>query len=281
MEVEATRATIILIDQGLCFFPPFPILYLSCPALISVTNNHQQNQYANHQHPSKTEILAQLEATRTASRRIVRLSDTDIAGILNRLAALTWTTSISSWQRDKGPRAHGTNPKYDRLLLNEERLADIANDLRKVAPSLPSSTRCWRNALCPTQPPDGATGRHIGIIFESRPALPFDVFRPLPSKSGNALGAQGAARRPLFQPGRHPYPDPEGAGYEYQLEDACYSRAPAGEGPALLPYPGSRRLYRRQPFPGQPGADRLRTAARQMPCHSVTTGAGIVHTLFR
>ena len=71
------------------------------------------------------------------------------------------------------------DPKYDRLLLNPERLADIAHDLRSVA-ALPSpvgevlQTRRLDNGLelSKVRVPMGV----IAVIFESRPNVTFDVF---------------------------------------------------------------------------------------------------------
>ena len=71
------------------------------------------------------------------------------------------------------------NPKYDRLLLNPERLKGITDDLRNVA-ALPSPLNIALEArtldngldLSRVTVPLGI----IGIIYESRPNVTFDVF---------------------------------------------------------------------------------------------------------
>lgn len=86
------------------------------------------------------------------------------------------------------------NPKYDRLLLNEDRLRDIASDLRRVA-ALPSplgtmlEDRELGNGLklSRVSVPIGV----VGIVFESRPNVTFDVFA-LNLKAGNASVLKGS-----------------------------------------------------------------------------------------
>ena len=85
------------------------------------------------------------------------------------------------------------NPLYDRLQLTEQRLNDIASDMRHVSnlPSplgrilvsrtLPNGLRLTRRSV-----PFGV----IGIIYEARPNVSFDVFS-LCFKSGNACILKG------------------------------------------------------------------------------------------
>ncbi|MBQ7623043.1 MAG: gamma-glutamyl-phosphate reductase, partial [Bacteroidales bacterium] len=85
------------------------------------------------------------------------------------------------------------NPLYDRLLLTAERLSGIAADMRKVA-SLPCPLdrtlleRTLPNGLKlrKTSVPFGV----IGVIYEARPNVTFDVFS-LCFKSGNACILKG------------------------------------------------------------------------------------------
>ena len=87
-----------------------------------------------------------------------------------------------------------SNPLYDRLLLTPERIASIAADLRNVA-SLPSplgiisKERTLANGLYLRRisVPFGV----IGVIFEARPNVCFDVFS-LCFKSGNACLLKGS-----------------------------------------------------------------------------------------
>lgn len=86
-------------------------------------------------------------------------------------------------------------PKYDRLLLNEQRITDIISDLHKVK-SLPYpvgkilAKRKLENGLqlSKISVPFGV----IGIIFESRPNVCYDVFS-LCLKSGNACILKGGS----------------------------------------------------------------------------------------
>lgn len=85
------------------------------------------------------------------------------------------------------------NPLYDRLQLTEKRLKDIAADMRNVA-TLPSPLGHISKAktlpnglhLCRVSVPFGV----IGIIYEARPNVTFDVFS-LCFKSGNACVLKG------------------------------------------------------------------------------------------
>jgi glutamate-5-semialdehyde dehydrogenase len=86
-----------------------------------------------------------------------------------------------------------SNPLYDRLQLTEQRLTDIASDMRNVA-SLPSplghitKEKTLSNGLRlrRVSVPFGV----IGMIYEARPNVTFDVFS-LCFKSGNACVLKG------------------------------------------------------------------------------------------
>ncbi len=90
-------------------------------------------------------------------------------------------------------RMEKSNPNYDRLQLTEKRLSDIANDMRKVA-TLPMPTgRVIEERVLP----NGLRLRKvsvafgvIGVIYEARPNVSFDVFS-LCVKSGNACVLKG------------------------------------------------------------------------------------------
>ena len=88
-----------------------------------------------------------------------------------------------------------SDPKYDRLLLNSQRLADIAHDLRCVA-ALPSPVG---EVLEQRQLDNGLELRKvrvpmgvIAVIFESRPNVTFDVFA-LCLKTLNACVLKGSS----------------------------------------------------------------------------------------
>lgn len=86
-----------------------------------------------------------------------------------------------------------SNPMYDRLLLTKERICGIAADIRNVV-SLPSPLG---RILMETERPNGMKISKItvpfgvvGIIYEARPNVSFDVFS-LCLKSGNACVLKG------------------------------------------------------------------------------------------
>lgn len=88
-----------------------------------------------------------------------------------------------------------SDPKYDRLKLTEQRIRDIASDIRKVA-GLPSplNIQLEKRTLASgleiekVSVPLGV----IGIIYEARPNVTFDVFS-LCLKSGNACLLKGGS----------------------------------------------------------------------------------------
>jgi len=90
-------------------------------------------------------------------------------------------------------RMDRNDPKYDRLQLTEQRLHDIASDLRHVA-GLPSPVG---RLLEETTRPNGLIIKKIsvpfgiiGVIYEARPNVSFDVFS-LCFKSGNVCLLKG------------------------------------------------------------------------------------------
>lgn len=136
-------------------------------------------------------------AVQSASRELLALSDQTINDILLAVADATLanTDYILQENRKDLERMDPDNPKYDRLKLTAERLADIAADTRKVA-SLPSPLGrvLKQNVL-----PNGLRLRRvsvpfgvIGIIYEARPNVSFDV-SALCLKSGNACILKGGS----------------------------------------------------------------------------------------
>ena len=88
-----------------------------------------------------------------------------------------------------------SNPLYDRLLLTPERIKSRANDIRNVA-ALPSPLG---KTLRETERPNGMKIKKIsvpfgvvGIIYEARPNVSFDVFS-LCFKSGNTCVLKGGS----------------------------------------------------------------------------------------
>lgn len=136
-------------------------------------------------------------AVRTASHELALLSDEKINRILLAVADATLAVSafiLAENEKDLA-RMDRNDPKYDRLKLTEERLASIAADIRNVA-TLPSplgrvlkeTTRPNGIRLTKSSVPFGV----IGIIYEARPNVSFDVFS-LCLKSGNACILKGGS----------------------------------------------------------------------------------------
>lgn len=144
-----------------------------------------------------TNLADDFKAVQKASRSLVQLEDDAINAVLKRLAKATLenTGTLLAENKKDLDRMPVTDPKYDRLQLTAQRINDIANDLLNVA-SLPSplnrvlEQRILPNGLALTKQsvPLGV----IGIIYESRPNVTFDVFS-LCIKSGNACILKGSS----------------------------------------------------------------------------------------
>lgn len=136
-------------------------------------------------------------AVRAAGRQLALLTDETINQLLNSVAdaALASSSYILAENQKDLDRMERNDPKYDRLKLTEERLKGIASDIRNVA-TLPSplgrilkeSVRPNGMKLTKVSVPFGV----IGIIYEARPNVSFDVFS-LCLKSGNACLLKGGS----------------------------------------------------------------------------------------
>ncbi len=132
-----------------------------------------------------------------ATASLVTLADTDInALLLDTAAALrNHSADILEANRLDLERMDSANPKYDRLLLTEERIHGIASDMEHVA-TLPSPLGITYSTA---ERPNGMTIRKvsvpfgvIGIIYEARPNVTADVFA-LCIKSGNVCLLKGGS----------------------------------------------------------------------------------------
>ena len=137
------------------------------------------------------------QSVKAASRSLNLLNDEIINKVLNAVAdeAIAQTEFILSENKKDLERMDKDDPKYDRLLLSTGRIKEIANDMRNVA-QLP--TPLGRN-LMETERPNGMKIKKIsvpfgviGIIYEARPNVSFDVFS-LCFKSGNACILKGGS----------------------------------------------------------------------------------------
>lgn len=136
-------------------------------------------------------------AVRAAGRKLALLDDKQINRILDAVAdaAIAKASYILSENEKDLARMEKSNPKYDRLKLTEERFRGIAADMRNVA-ALPSplgrilkeDKRPNGMKLTKISVPFGV----IGIIYEARPNVSFDVFS-LCLKSGNACILKGGS----------------------------------------------------------------------------------------
>lgn len=137
------------------------------------------------------------KSVQQASRKLSLLKEEKINQVLIALAdkAEKHADRIITENRKDLDRMPEKDPKYDRLKLTEQRIKDIANDLRNVS-KLPSPLGISlenRNlssglSLEKITVPLGV----IGIIYEARPNVTFDVFS-LCIKSGNAVLLKGGS----------------------------------------------------------------------------------------
>ena len=141
------------------------------------------------------QLIETFERVKRASKSLALLSDERRNEILLAVA----DAIINSQERILNANAQDlakmekSNPLYDRLQLTESRLEGIAADMRNVA-TLPSplghitkqKTLANGLRLCRISVPFGV----IGMIYEARPNVTFDVFS-LCFKSGNACVLKG------------------------------------------------------------------------------------------
>lgn len=137
------------------------------------------------------------EAVKTASRSLALLTDEQRNQILNAVADAIVDRKeriLAANEKDLA-KMDETNPLYDRLQLTDKRISDIAGDMHNVASlptplghvtkekTLPNGLRLHRVSV-----PFGV----IGMIYEARPNVTFDVFS-LCFKSGNACVLKGGS----------------------------------------------------------------------------------------
>ena len=132
-----------------------------------------------------------------AGRKLAVLDSGTINNILVKVAEATISNSGFIIEENKKDLAlmDQSDPRYDRLLLNAVRLEGIAADIKNVA-SLPSPLN---RVLSREVRPNGLKISRIsvsfgviGVIYEARPNVTFDVFS-LCLKSGNACILKGGS----------------------------------------------------------------------------------------
>ncbi len=135
------------------------------------------------------------QAVKTASRKLNLIDEDTINRVLCAVADETEKSTayiLAENAKDLALMSQD-NPMYDRLELTADRIAAIAADMRHVA-KLPSPLgKVLNQTVCPNgmeitkiSVPFGV----IGIIYEARPNVSFDVFS-LCLKSGNACILKG------------------------------------------------------------------------------------------
>ena len=135
------------------------------------------------------------ERVKRASKSLALLTDEQRNEILNAVAdaIINHKERILEANAQDLAKMSKDNPLYDRLQLTDSRLEGIASDMRNVA-TLPSplghvtKQKTLPNGLrlCRVSVPFGV----IGMIYEARPNVTFDVFS-LCFKSGNACILKG------------------------------------------------------------------------------------------
>lgn len=143
------------------------------------------------------DLTTTFERVKAASRGLVALSVERVNDILRAVAdeAVAQTDEILAANAKDLARMPQDNPMYDRLKLTPERIAGIAADMRHVA-ELPSPLgRVLKHTVLPNgldisrvSVPFGV----IGIIYEARPNVSFDVFS-LCLKAGSACVLKGGS----------------------------------------------------------------------------------------
>src|SRR5690554_1083415 len=142
-------------------------------------------------------IEEQLKKALNASRKLNLLNVDKIHDVLMDLAteAEANIDSILSENVKDLERMDTGDPKYDRLKLTSERIVNIAEDIRNVAKMESPVGKVLKETVRPNglkikkiTVPFGV----IGVIYEARPNVTFDVFS-LCLKSGNACVLKGGS----------------------------------------------------------------------------------------
>ncbi len=143
------------------------------------------------------EIAEHFTQVKQAARHALQLDTLSINQVLQAVAdeAEHQTEHILAENQRDLNRMDPQDPKYDRLRLTAERIRSIAQDMRQVA-ALPSPLD---HTLAEKQLENGLQLRKVsvplgvvGIIYEARPNVTFDVFA-LCLKSGNVAVLKGGS----------------------------------------------------------------------------------------
>lgn len=143
------------------------------------------------------QCLHQFKKVKEAARELAKVKKEDIFHLLNKLANEAEKNIpglLNANQKDLD-RMDKNDPKYDRLKLTKERIEGIASDIRNVAKLpfpvgevLEEKELDNGMSLQKVRVPLGV----IGVIYEARPNVTFDVFS-LCLQSGNACVLKGGS----------------------------------------------------------------------------------------
>ena len=217
--------------------------------------------------------------TLKASRLINLITEEKINTVLLALAdeAVAATGNILAANALDLSALETSNPLYDRLLLTPERIKSIANDIRNVA-ALPSPLG---KILMETERPNGMKISKIsvpfgvvGIIYEARPNVSFDVFS-LCFKSGNTCVLKGGSD--AFNSNRAIVELIKNVLRNHELDENTVILLPAGREAAAELMNAAGTVDVIIPRGGKGLIDYVRKNS-QVPV--IETGAGVCHTYF-
>ena len=143
------------------------------------------------------EYMDKIKEAAAAVKVLINISDVQINEVLTDTAAALLAEKEFVMEANKADllKMDPSDPKYDRLKLTPERIEGIAGDMRQVS-LLPSPLN---KVLSESVRPNGMRIRKvsvpfgvIGVIYEARPNVTFDVFS-LCLKSGNVCLLKGGS----------------------------------------------------------------------------------------
>jgi glutamate-5-semialdehyde dehydrogenase len=141
------------------------------------------------------DIRNKIKEVKEASTAVSLLTTEQKNAVLQTLASLIRKDSSTIITENMKDLEHmeKSNPMFDRLLLNEDRLAAIAKDIEKIAMMPDPVGKCLENKVMDNgliiekvSVPLGV----VAVIYESRPNVTIDVFS-ICFKSGNACILKG------------------------------------------------------------------------------------------
>lgn len=224
-------------------------------------------------------IQHHLKLVKKAAEPLRLLSDDTRQLILQDLAKRlrVSTSSLLAANHKDLERMSKSDPKYDRLLLNEERIEQIARDVESVA----CLVSPLNQKLAETVRPNGLLIQKISVpigvvavIYESRPNVTIDVFS-LCFKTGNACVLKGGKEAhftnvafiKLIQQSLQNYPELENAVYLLPPErEALHVLLNAVDDVDVCIPRGSQEL--------------IHFVRQHAKIPYIETGVGIVHTYF-